>query len=114
MDRRSNSIVRATAAVVARHSGVDLVIGRMRRAFQERGRRHDLPRLAIAALGYVEVDPRPLKGMECGPFGEALDGAHRLARDTRHRRQACSRRLAVDVHRAGAALPDATPELGTD
>src|SRR5439155_13892489 len=53
---RPDTPVGAAAADVA-HLGVDLRVGRFRAALEERRRRHDLPRLAVAALGHVVLDP---------------------------------------------------------
>src|SRR2546421_1953671 len=56
VDCRANALVGAAAADVA-HRLVDLLIGRLGFFPQQRCRRHDLSRLAVAALRHVERRP---------------------------------------------------------
>src|SRR2546430_1754920 len=97
---RPDTPVGAAAADVA-HLGVDLRVGRFRAALEERRRRHDLPRLAVAALGHVVLDPchlyrvRPIRR-------EPLYSGDRLAAERRHRDTARARSVTVDHHRADA------------
>jgi len=53
---RSYALVRAAAADIG-HRRVDVLIGRLRILCQQRRSGHDLPGLAIAALGHVELQP---------------------------------------------------------
>ena len=62
LDGGANALIRATAANVAVHGVIDVVVGRMRRLFQKRRGLHDLSGLAIAALRHVERAPGLLKG----------------------------------------------------
>ena len=74
--------------------------------------RHDLARLAVAALHDVERRPRPSAPPCARARRQAFDRRHLAPGDRRHRRRARAHRLAVDVHRAGAALGDAAAVLG--
>src|SRR5208282_1196138 len=74
---------------------------------------HDLPRLAIAALRRVGLDPGPLHGME-RLLAQALDGQNRLACRVADRRYARSRGLTVNQHGAGPAEPGPAAELRAD
>ncbi len=81
--------------------------------FQKICRGHDLPGLAVAALGHVYLKPGLLHRVEFTiSSGEALDGRDRLAFNGRYRGDARALCAAVDVYRTGAALTDATTELG--
>src|SRR5882762_11233621 len=62
LHRRPDALIGAAAADV-RHGVVDLLVGRLRPLPEQRRRRHDLPRLAIAALRDVERRPCLLHGM---------------------------------------------------
>src|SRR5690606_26187924 len=65
----------ATTQVVA-HRLVDLGVRRTRGLREERRRRHDLPRLAVAALRDLQLLPGPLDRVGAGG-GEPLDGGDR-------------------------------------
>src|ERR1051326_8298676 len=71
MDRGPNALVGAAAANV-RHRLIDVRIGGVRLLGEERGRGHDLPRLAIAALRHIFRDPGPLHGVGA-VLGQAFD-----------------------------------------
>src|ERR1700739_4428003 len=55
--RRADAVVCPTAADVAGHGGVDIRIGWIGVARDQRGRRHHLPRLTVAALHDVKLTP---------------------------------------------------------
>src|ERR1700722_19253030 len=59
-DRLADAHIGAAAADVACHCCIDIGIVRVRGAFEQRRRRHDLARLAIAALDHFEIEPRLL------------------------------------------------------
>src|SRR5207244_284558 len=80
-------------------------------AGRQRGGGHDLPRLAVAALRHVFLDPRALHGVRA-VLGEAFDRSHPFAGDGGHGQHAGACRDAVQVDGAGAALGDAAAELG--
>src|SRR5256714_10765766 len=111
MDGGADALVRATATDVG-HRRVDVGVGGMRRFREQRRGGHDLPRLAVAALRHVFLDPRALHGVR-PVLGEAFDRGDALARDGRHRQHAGAGRDAVQVNGTGAALGDAAAELGT-
>jgi len=112
MDRATNAGVGAAATEVPRHGVVDVIVGRLPGAGEQRGGAHDLPDLAITALGNVFFDPRALQRMR--PVGrESLDrgdGA-RPHRTNRHRARAHD--LAVEMHGARAAQSGPAAVLGT-
>src|SRR6059058_1270011 len=61
LDGRLDAPVRAAAAQVAAHGFVDLLVARIRVLREQRRGTHQLPGLAIAALGHVVLDPRDLQ-----------------------------------------------------
>src|SRR5688572_24196958 len=56
VDRRAHLLERAAAADVG-DRGVDVRVGRLGLVLQQRRHRHDHPRLAVAALRHVVLDP---------------------------------------------------------
>jgi hypothetical protein len=92
---------------IARSMSVSLGL---RDLFEQRRRRHDLARLAVAALDDVEVDPRLLHRLG-GARRQAFDRRHALARDADTGAEH-ERRARLDVDGAGAALGDAAPVFG--
>ncbi len=67
MNRLANPFIGPAAAQVAIHRLRDLLIARIRRLRQQSRRRHDLPRLAVAALRNLFRNPRLLQHMQ--PIG---------------------------------------------
>src|SRR5262245_18663315 len=102
---------RAAAADVG-DPRVDVRVGRSGLLLQERRDRHDQPRLAVAALGPVEIDPGLLHLVQDAAVGQALDRRDLLALRRGDGQHAGPHRLAVEVDRAGAAHRDAAPVLG--
>src|SRR5258705_6482927 len=111
MDRRADALVGRATTDVARHRMIDVGVGRLGLLLQQGGRRHDLSRLAVAALYDVEVHPRLLHRLRCARR-QAFDRRYLAIGNGRDRRRARAQRLSVDVDGAGAALRDATPVLG--
>src|SRR5262249_14867949 len=72
MHRPAGALIGAAAADVG-HRRVDALIGGPGRLREQRRRRHDLPRLAVAALRHVDLGPRLLHRMR-RVRREALDG----------------------------------------
>src|SRR5688572_3113431 len=103
--------VGAAPAEIAVHRRVDVVVRGLRRFRQQRCGRHDLTRLAVAALWDVELRPRALQGMR-SVRREPFDRDDRGVADGRHRRRARPHGVAAQVHGARAALADAAAELG--
>ena len=80
--------------------------------FREQGRRrHDLTGLAVAALRHVFLDPGLLDRV-AAIRRQAFDRRDALAGDGGDGQDAGTGRDAVQMHRTGAALGDAAPELG--
>src|SRR6267378_709773 len=111
VDRGADTLIGAAAADVG-HRLVDVLVGRLRVLLQQRGRRHDLSRLAVAALRHIERGPCLLHGMRAGgrkpldgdDLVGGLQGTDGNGAGTPH--------FAVDMHRAGAALRDAAAVFG--
>ena len=110
LDGLPDALIRAAAADVALHGGVDLRVGRLGFRLQQGGRLHDLARLAVAALRHVAGLPCPLQGM-VAVRAQAFDGRDALPRGAAHRRDATARRFAVNMDRASAAQSHAAAEL---
>ena len=72
---------------------------------------HDLPRLAVAALGRIDRAPGRLQRVFARRV-QPLDGDNGRAVERAHARLAGAHRAAADVHGAGAALGDAAAVLG--
>src|SRR5215831_12727710 len=110
VDRLPNAEIRRATADVAVHRGVDIRIGRIGLARQQRRRRHELAGLTVSALRHVELLPRALQRMR--PVGrEAFDRRDLGARHRRDAALARPDRRAVHLHRARAALGDTAAEL---
>src|SRR5436190_18526942 len=111
MNRGADAAVGSAAANVAGHGVIDIRV-RWLWIFRKQCRRaHDLARLAVAALRHVLGDPGLLHGFADVTRADLFDRGHLLAGDSRHRRHAGTRRSAVDMHSASAALRDAATEL---
>src|SRR5437763_7684087 len=110
VDRRPDALIRAAAANVG-HGGIDVGVGGVRLLGEQRRRGHDLARLAVAALRHVFRDPRPLHRVGA-VLGQAFDRRDALVGDRGNGQHAGARGDALQMHGAGAALRDATAELG--
>src|SRR5262249_21329563 len=77
---------------------------------QHRRRRHDLPRLAVAALRNFLGDPGLLKRM-AAVYRQTFNSSDSLSFDGADLRDARTDRLTIEMDRAGAALRDAAAEL---
>ena len=97
VDRRADALVGAAAADVG-HRLVDVAVGRIRILREQRRRRHDLARLAVAALRHVEREPRLLHGRRArrrqafdgdDPVGR-LDRADRASSTSARRCRSCA------------------------
>src|SRR5438132_12267099 len=80
LDGFTDAQIGPAAADVARHGGIDVGVGRMRVACQQRRSGHDLTRLAVAALHDLPVEPGLLNlpahrgradRLDCRDFGAA-------------------------------------------
>src|SRR5260370_13542758 len=72
---------------------------------------HDLPRLAVAALHHLEIEPGLLHPLPGRRFTERLDRGDALADGRAHGRDPRARRLAVHVHGTGTAQSQPASEL---
>jgi hypothetical protein len=111
MNRFANAHVRAASTDVAGHRGVDVFICGRRFGREQRGGRHDLPGLAVAALRYVQFDPCLLQRMTT-IRRQAFDRRDRFASHRTHRRDARTSSGAFNVNRASATQRHAATVLG--
>src|SRR5579871_1293187 len=112
-DRGADAHIGPAAAYVSCHRRVDVGVTRIGRPGNERGRGHDLPGLAIAALHHFEAEPRLLDLASRLGCADALDRRHLAVADRTYGQEAGAHRLSVDMDRAGAALRDPAAELGS-
>src|SRR5690606_21816927 len=112
MDGSTDARIGAAAADIAAHGLVDLLFGGCGAGLEQAYRRHDLPRLAIAALGDVLLDPGLLHHLAHWIGLHAFNGGYRSSGHVRDRCDAGADRRAIHMHRAGAAQRHAAAELG--
>src|SRR5258707_6881181 len=111
MHAGANALIGAAAADIG-HRLIDVLFGRLGVLLEQSRGRHDLSGLAIAALRHVEPGPGLLDGMR-GVGRKALVGDDLVAGfEAAERDRAGALHLAVDVHRAGAALRNAAAVFG--
>ena len=92
------------------HALPDLRVGRVRVAIEQRLRGQDLPVLAEAALRHLLVDPGLLHRVQLAVLRQPFERGDLGALHRGHRPDARPHRLALDEHRAGAALAEAAAE----
>ena len=112
MDSLADAKVRTAAAEIAGHRCVNVGVGRIGLLGEERGGRHDLAGLAIAALGHTDFGPGALDGMGLVRGSKAFDCGDALADGGGDGRDAGTNWLTVDVDGACAALGDAAAVFG--
>src|SRR5262249_16814066 len=109
LDRLADAYIGSAAADVAAHGIVDVGIGRVRLASQQRRGGHDLSRLAVAALDDFMIEPglldpgsgsRPASTRPAHP----LDRRYLRAADAVDRGDAGTGGDTVDVHGAGPTM----------
>ena len=108
----SNAQVRAAAAEVAGHGGIDVAVGGVGLLGEERRGGHDLAGLAVAALGDADFRPGELDRMGSVRGAEAFDGGDLLADAGGDGSYTGADGFTVEVDGAGAALGDAAGVLG--
>src|SRR5215218_4024624 len=96
--------VAGAAADVPLQSLLDLVLRRLRRLAEERRRAHQHPGSAVAALEGVMVAERLLERRQLAPGGKSFDGLDLRAVRLDREHHAALDELAVDDHRARAAV----------
>src|SRR5262245_20118644 len=111
MYRFSNSRIGSAAAQITAHGLIDVRIGGICLAREQRGGRHNLPRLAVAALRYIDFDPSPLHRMT-HIRRKTFDRGDVLAGNARNRCAARSSRHSVDVYGTCAAKLQAATKFG--
>src|SRR5712692_1673085 len=111
VDRRAHLLERPAAADVS-HRRIDIGVGGLGLRLQQRRGPHDHAGLAVAALRHLMVDPGLLHLVQDIARGKTFDGGNARAVRLRYRYPARAHRLAVEVHRTGAASCDATAVFG--
>src|SRR5262249_2029476 len=109
LDRAHDVHVRPATALEAGERILDLGVARLLVAVEQRRRSHDPPLYAVSPPLLLAVGLRDRMRL----LGRAEAGeCHPLAvADRRHRRHAGADRLAVEMHRAGAALREPAAEV---
>jgi hypothetical protein len=91
---------------------IDIRICRLRRLGQQCCSRHDLTRLAIAALHHFEVEPGLLQSLALRRLANGLNRGDGAIADAVDRGDARACRHAVNVNSTGAAQCGTTAEFG--
>src|SRR5262249_54877219 len=73
LDRLADADIGAAATDVAGHRCVDVGVGGLGICGEQRSRGHDLPRLTIAALDHIEIEPCLLKALTYWRLAKRLD-----------------------------------------
>ena len=110
MDGFANALVGAAAADVAAHEVVDVGIGGIGFFCEQRDGRHDLSRLAVAALRDVFGNPGLLDGMQAFG-GNSFNCGDFLSGDAADLSDAGASGFSIDVNGAGAAERHAAAEF---
>src|SRR5215469_9838941 len=111
LDGSTNALIGAAAANVAGHGVLDLLVSWLGSLRQQRNGLHDLPRLAVSALGNRVLDPSNLNGVQFIRAGNRFDGDDFLPGDSAHRRRTRAHRLAVAVYGTRATQTHTAAEL---
>src|SRR5262249_19380056 len=110
MNRGADAHVGAAPAEIAVHGLIDLRVAGMLRLSQKRGGVHDLPGLAVAALGDFFGDPGFLQRMR-SICGKPFDCGDLLLPDVLQRRGAGANRLAIREDGTRSAEARSTAEF---
>lgn len=113
LNRLLNPHIGTTAANITVHSRFNVFIGRVGIGVQQGSGVHDLPGLAVAALGDVVFEPGFLHGV-IAVSGQSLDGSDFLIPYLRNGQHAGTHGDAVKMDSAGTALSDAAAVFGAD
>src|SRR5580693_2215113 len=106
----ADSNVGHAAANTARHHRVNVAVTGIGKIFQQRGCLHDLSRLAIAALGNLQLKPRGLQWMPALRI-EAFNRRDLCPGDRANRGNAGSRCASFDMHRASTTKTDSATKF---
>ena len=111
MNRGADALVRPATADIAGHGLVDIGVGWRGIIRQQGGGGHQLSRLAVTALGYLQFQPGLLHGV-ITVFGQVFDSGNFLLAYTARGEHAGAHGFAVNVNGTGAALGYSATELG--
>src|ERR1700720_379838 len=109
-NRLADSNVGHAAANTARHHRVNVAVAGIGKILQQRGCLHDLSRLAIPALGNLQLEPRGLQRMLALRI-ETFDRRDLCPGDRANRGNAGSRCASFHMHRASTTKTDAATEF---
>src|SRR6516164_1956830 len=101
LDRLADADIGAAAADVACHGSVDVRIIRVWRVSEQSRRRHDLTRLAIAALDDFQIQPSFLNLCARRRRADAFDRGDGAIADRTDRQETRAYWFTVEMHRAG-------------
>src|SRR3984893_17906271 len=111
LDSGTDALIGATATDVAGHGRIDIGVAGVRIVRQQRGRRHDLARLAVTTLDHFNVEPSLLDLSTARRLADCLNGRDGPVGQTGRRDDAGPYRPAVDMNRTRTTLGDTTSEL---
>src|SRR5262249_36176686 len=97
-DRAADAVVAGTAADVARHRGVDLLVRGAHRVPEQRARGHDLTGLTVPALHHVDLKPCLLQASADGSCADMLDRVDLRLADATDRQLTGALRRAIHVN----------------
>src|SRR6516225_118416 len=109
--RTNDACVGAATAKIPGERRAHVCLGRPRIAIEQLFRRHDHAIDAVAALGRLLLHEGTLQWMRFIQRADAFDGRDLASRYRADRRDAGTRRLAVDEHGASAALRQPAAKL---
>src|SRR5258707_6475641 len=101
-DRGADARIGAASTDVAAHCGVDVITRGLRVGLEQRYRRHDLTRLAVATLGDIVLDPGRLDRFRHGS-GDRFDRRDLAVPDICKKCLARADRLTIQMHGQGTA-----------
>src|SRR6267378_4602020 len=106
----ADSNVGHAAANTARHHRVDVAVAGIGKILQQRGCLHGLSRLAIPALGDLQLEPRGLQRLLALRI-ETFDRRDLCPCDRTNRGNAGPRCASFDMHRASTTKTDSATEF---
>jgi hypothetical protein len=107
----TDTLIGATAADIAGHGAIDIIVARLRLLTQESKGGHDLPRLAVPALRYLFRNPRLLYPITEG--GEAFNRGDLVAGGGGSRSDARTCGVAIEMNGTSATQTGTTAVLGS-
>src|ERR1700693_3275462 len=108
---RADTDVGAAAANIPCHRRVDIGVAGLWCVCQQSCCRHDLARLAVAALNHFGLEPRLLDFLADCRLADGFDRRNRFVADRSHGKHARAKGLPVAMNGACATLCDAATEL---